>query len=152
MKQEELNKTARGIIRNNIYLTLATTDGEDPWASPLFYTVDKEYNFYYISQLNSLHSKNIAMNPSVSFAIFNTRQKEGEGNGVQARGVVKLIKDSQIKEAMKWYKTSFIEMNEENFMGDAPYRLFKITPSNIYILDPDEETDKRVEVFLSNKV
>ncbi|MBI2029943.1 pyridoxamine 5'-phosphate oxidase family protein, partial [Candidatus Gottesmanbacteria bacterium] len=46
----ELNKIAKEIIKKNIYLTLATTDGKIPWSAPLFYAVGNDYHFYFISQ------------------------------------------------------------------------------------------------------
>lgn len=148
-KQDELNKIARYIIKENIYLTLATCDGETPWSAPLFYCVDDNYNFYYISQIDSIHTKHILKNPKVSFSIFDSHDPEGQGNGIQASGNAYLLeKEKDIKEALKHYHTTFISCKPEDFDGSKPYRLFKITHEKIYILDPDTEVDKRIEVFL----
>ena len=109
MEQTELNKIAEKIIRNNIYLTLATTDKKGkPWASPVYYKTDDKFNFYFISQTNSVHIKNILKNTNVSFAIFDSRQPAGQGNGVQRLGKVYLLSDKKLKNALKWYKSSFI--------------------------------------------
>lgn len=146
MKKNELKKMAQKIISSNIYLTLATC-GKRPWASPVYYCVDKNYNFYYISQLNSLHTKNIFSNRKVSFAIFDSHQKEGGGNGVQVEGIAKRIfQDKEIKKALRWYQTRFIDNKPESFKGKKPYRLFKIIPKHFYILNPEVKVDKRVEV------
>lgn len=151
MGQSELDKIAREIIKNNIYLSLATSDGITPWVAPLFYAVDVIYNFYFISQLDSLHSKHILKNPTVAFAIFDSHQPEGSGNGVQGSGKAYLLDESKLPEAMKWYKTTFIEMKPESFTGDAPYRFFKLVPKHFYILDPEAKVDKRVEVNILEK-
>ncbi|MFC1790373.1 pyridoxamine 5'-phosphate oxidase family protein [Patescibacteria group bacterium] len=148
MTQEELNKIARDIVKNNIYLALATAD-DNPWAAPLFYCVDDQYNFYYISQLDSVHTKHLLKNPKVAFAIFDSHDPEGEGNGIQASGKAYLInKPKEIKEALEHYSTTYIDCKPEMFVGDNPYRLFKIVPEKFWILDPRAEVDKRVEVFL----
>lgn len=144
------NEVARKIIKDNIYMTIATADENGtPWATPLFYAIDGSYSFYFISQLASLHSENILKDPSVSFAIFDSHQKEGSGNGVQGSGKVYLLNESEIPEAMKWYKTTFIEMKMESFIGDAPYRFFKLITEHFYIQDTEAKVDRRVEVFPS---
>lgn len=147
MTQEELNNIGRDIVRNNIYLTLATSDSE-PWAAPMYYCIDDKFNFYFISQMDSVHIQHILKNLKVAFAIFDSHSPEGEGNGIQGSGKVYPLKEDDFSEAFKWYKTKFIDLKPENLKGEAPYRLFKIVPEHFYILDPESNLDKRVEVFL----
>lgn len=149
MEQKQLNKIARDIVKSNIYLTLATVGEKNtPWAAPLFYAVDDKYNFYFISQMDSLHTRHVLKDPKVAFAIFDSHQPEGTGNGVQGSGEAYLLKESEIPEAMKWYETTFVEMKLESFTGSASYRFFKLIPEHFYVLDPGAEVDKRVEVNL----
>lgn len=151
MKQNELNRLAADVIKNNIYLTLATTDGKTPWSSPLFYCVDSDYNFYFISQMDSVHTQNILVNPKVAFSIFDSHVPEGKGNGIQASGSVSLLKNmSEIEEALKYYHTTFVKCTSDDFDGSKPYRLFKLIPDKFYVLDPDADVDKRVEVKLKH--
>lgn len=148
MNQARLVEIAKEIIKSNIYLTLATSDGT-PWIAPLLYAVDDKYNFYYISQMNSLHTKHILKIPTVAFAIFDSHQKEGTGNGVQGAGkAYVLTTDGELEKAMKWYHTTFVEMKPETFKEPNPYRFFKIVPEHFYVLDPEAKVDKRVEVHL----
>lgn len=147
MTQQQRNQLARDIIKSNIYLTLGTTDGE-PWVAPVYYCVDDKYNFYFMSQMDSLHSQHILNNPVVAFAIFDSHQKEGTGNGVQGKGRAYLLKEEEWDEALRWYHTTFIELTKED-LANSPYHFFKIIPETFYILDPDEKhVDKRVEVNL----
>ena len=150
MKQKELNEIAKNIIKENIYLTLATTKDNLPWSAPLFYAIDKKCTFYFISQLDSLHTKHLLKNPAIAFSIFDSHQKEGRGNGVQGSGKAYLLPDEDIREALKWYHTTFIELKPETFKAPNPYRFFKLIPDHFYILDPDANVDKRVEVFLKS--
>lgn len=150
MKQNDLNDLARQIIQENCYLTLGTTDGKAPWVAPVYYGVDEKFNFYFISQMNTLHIRHAMKNNSVAFAIFDSHQKEGTGNGVQGSGRVDLLPEDELKEAFKWYHTTFVEMKPESFTASAPYRFFKIIPNHFYVLDPDAKVDKRVEVFLTS--
>lgn len=149
MTQDELTRIARDIIKNNIYLTLGTADGLIPWTAPLFYAVSDDYTFYFISQMDSLHTQHVLKNPQIGFSIFDSHQKEGSGNGVQASGKAYLLKYEELTEAFKWYHTTFVEMTPETFKAPAPYRLFKIIPEHFYVLDPTAPTDKRIEVFFT---
>lgn len=97
------------------------------------------------------HSKHIIKNPTAAFAIFDSHQQEGTGNGVQGSGKAYLLDESKLPEAMKWYKTTFIEMKPDSFRGDAPYRFFKLVPEHFYVLDPEAKVDKRVEVNILEK-
>lgn len=149
MTQEELNKIAKEIINNNIYLTLATSD-KLPWAAPLYYCKDDDFNFYFISQMQSVHIKHLLKNPEVAIAIFDSNAPEGEGNGVQASGKAMLLEsEEEIIDALKYYHTSFISCSPKDFDGSKPYRLFKVISDKFFVLDPEAEVDKRVEVFLS---
>jgi len=149
MTHDELNQLTKDIIAKNIYLTLSTTDGDLPWSAPLFYCTDNDYNFYYISQMDSLHTLHILKNPNVAFAIFDSHAKEGQGNGVQASGKTRLLEsDDEIREALNYYHSTFIECKPGDFTGGKPYRIFKISPDKFYVLDPDADVDKRVEVNL----
>ncbi|MEK7504098.1 MAG: pyridoxamine 5'-phosphate oxidase family protein [Patescibacteria group bacterium] len=141
-------ETAKVIIKNNIYLSLSTTINLIPWVAPLYYAVSDNYTFYFISQLDSLHTQHILKNPQIAFAIFDSHQKEGTGNGVQGSGKAYLLKEEELPEAFKWYHTTYIEMKAESFKEPAPYRFFKIIPEHFYVQDPDAPTDKRVEVQL----
>lgn len=148
MTQDQFNQIAKDIVKNNIYLTLATTSKDKPWASPVYYDIDEHFNFYYISQLNSLHTKHILKNPYVAFAIFDSRQKADTGNGVQGEGKVYLLKNNELEKAFKIYRSNYIPKTIDNFTKKTSYRFFKIVPEKLYILNPEAKVDKRVEVFI----
>ena len=140
---------AKYIIRTNIYCTLATADKKGTaWASPVTYAIDDAFTFYFISQPSSRHTKNLLSNPNIACAIFDSHQKEGTCVGVQIAGKVYQLKDEELPEACRWYKSNYVEVKPETFQGNNPYRFFKIIPKHIYILDPDAATDKRAEVFI----
>ncbi|OGD63036.1 hypothetical protein A2160_05320 [Candidatus Beckwithbacteria bacterium RBG_13_42_9] len=148
MTEQKLHKLARKIIKRNIYMTLATADRR-PWASPVFYGTDGQLNFYYASLKDAVHSRNIAKNGQVAFAIFDSHQKEGTGNGVQGYGQAKQLRGLEVLRALRWYHTSFFPHNLETFRKVGYYRLYKITPQEFYVLDPDAKVDKRVAVKLN---
>ena len=149
MNTIDLDTTAKVIIDGNIYLTLATTNGMTPWISPVFYCADKQYNLYFISQPTSLHSRYLKKNKQAAFAIFDSHQPEGTGNGVQGSCFVEKVKGKAVDNALKFYKTSFIPLNRQSLSGKNPYRLYKLVPNKVFVLDPSSKVDKRVKVQLN---
>lgn len=53
------SQIATQTIKDNLYLTLATTDGTKPWVSPVYYAENEQYELIFISDKNSLHARNI---------------------------------------------------------------------------------------------
>ncbi|HRN86285.1 MAG TPA: pyridoxamine 5'-phosphate oxidase family protein [Candidatus Dojkabacteria bacterium] len=148
-KAEKIKNRFKEIINSNNYLSLATINGEEPWVCTLYYCIDKHFNIYFISQIDTLHVENILINPKVAFTIFDSHQREGEGNGIQGSGRVEILKDEKIDEGLKTYQTSFIDLNRETLTEPFKYRLCKLIPEKFYILDPDSDEDKRVLVKLN---
>src|SRR5438045_2911552 len=82
----EFTEIVKKILDTNIYLTMATVHGTEPWANAVFFAADKNYNLYFTSYTNSLHLKNLTMNPNVGVTIFDSHQPAGTGEGVQITG------------------------------------------------------------------
>lgn len=145
-------ETVKQIITDNIYLTLATSHTK-PWAAPLFYCTDFNFNFYFISQMDSLHAQHISKDPNVAFAIFDSTVEEGKGIGIQGSGIVELLESVEsIKEGLKYYHTTFVPCNVGYFSGVNPYRLYKLIPTAFYTQDPNASVDKRVEVPINELI
>lgn len=145
-----LKQIAQKILKSNIYLSLSTCAQNKPWISPVFYHVGVGGELYFASQPTSVHCQNIAKNPKIAFAIFDSHQKEGTGVGIQASGIAQILDArSQILEALKYYHTDFFKVSASKFMGRSKYRLYKITPTVFYLNDPRVKTDRRVEIRLS---
>ncbi len=142
-----LVQLAQRYIKENIYLTLAT-QGKTPWAAPLYYCRGPKNALYVASQPSSRHIRNLRYNPHVAFAIFDSHAPEGQGNGVQGSGTLSVCQGERLKEALRYYHTSFFPCSEDTFKK-GPYRIYKIQPRHLYILDPEEtQVDTRIEVQL----
>lgn len=147
MKRKNLRAIVKGIIQDNQYLSLATSDRKGKaWVSPVYYCCDSNYNFYYASQVSSVHSKNIFKNPTVAYAIFDSTAPEGTGIGVQIAGKARIVQDKELAQALPYYHSQFV--TPEMLTEKGPYKIFKIIPQKIFIQDPDAKVDKRVAVKL----
>ncbi len=69
----------RSIIREGRYLSLATTDGSDPWVAPVEYVADAALNLYFVSLHASRHAQHIDANPTVAVAIFDLVSRSSPG-------------------------------------------------------------------------
>lgn len=150
------SQIAKKIISENLYLSLATLKDSVPWNTALFYAADENNNFFCVSTKNTIHVKNIELNPDVAFTIFNSTEKPGDINGVQASAKAYLVEPKEIIHAATTiYKKRFAKtpsdikkyLSPDLYIGSAALRLIKIVPSKIFILDPTNKgSDDRVEV------
>ncbi len=135
-----LNKRAKEIIEEILYITIATSskDGQ-PWNSPVYSAYDENYNFYWASWKENQHSKNIAENPNVFIVIFNSKVAEGTGDGVYVKATAQMLtEEGEISQALKFLdgrvgkkkdsKTRIVE-----FQGDNPRRVYKAVPEKFWI-------------------
>jgi uncharacterized protein YhbP (UPF0306 family) len=154
-----MTQKAKKIIVSNKYLTLATADAQGiPWAAPLFYAYDDEYNFYFLSAKDSLHAEHIEVNHRVALAIFDSTVPLGEGDGVQIEGHAEMAGFSELPRIIHlYYKQRFVDIKErarhthgvEDFAGLAIRRFYKVVPIRAYTLDTDATSvDRRVEIDL----
>jgi len=146
----KLDTIAKKILQSNIYMTLATVDKNGvPWASPVYYCMDENCNFYFISSPKSRHIRNLKHTNRASFAIFDSHQPEGTGNGIQGSGVVHELANGDLLEGLKHYHTSFFKVVTAMFQGKAFYRMYKLEPRELFVLDPEKNVDARVSVLIS---
>lgn len=146
---------ARQIIKDNNYLVLATSDlHSQPWASPVFYTYDDHYNFYFLSAVDSKHAENIIANKRISFAIFDSSQKVGTADGVQADAEAKLVGKSEVQKVIELYSDRLFPIpnippteryDPDSYTEPSEFRFFKIVPTTLYVTG----IDRRVEVDLN---
>lgn len=135
----------REVITDNRYLTLATTDGEEPWVAPIEYLHDEQFTFYFFSTDDSRHSRHIEQNPTVAIAIFDTTQPEYSADlsvslrGVQIRAAARRLSSEEYPEAV----SAAIDALE---LPMPPYSVYQIVPSAVYVPKVRNGVNVRVEV------
>ncbi|MDD3647633.1 MAG: pyridoxamine 5'-phosphate oxidase family protein [Candidatus Dojkabacteria bacterium] len=151
------NLLAASILRDNIYITIATSNKKsDPWVSPLFTAYDRNLSFYWISPKDAVHSQNIRDNEKIAIVCFDSHAPKWEGVGVYLSAVAyRVINPIEI---VKGLKLIFKRLNEKlppvkNFRGKFGYRLYCAKPQDIsittYKVVNDEEVDARKALSLS---
>lgn len=131
--------------------------GKNPWVSPVVYAYDKNWNFYFVSIPDSRHCLNMRANKSIAMAIFDSKQKLGEGIGLQMEGIVNEVKLTELpKAALIYFKRKYpfgrmrhtFDTALKKLLNDKLYRFYKIIPSKIWINDPESRIDVRIQIRL----
>jgi uncharacterized protein YhbP (UPF0306 family) len=144
----ELESRAAAVIETNKYMTLATVDGDGrPWATPVYFTPDGHTHLYWASSPDAQHSRNLAANPVVSIAIFDSTVAIGQGKAVYFTADVQLVPEAELAECARLFCGRLPELREftpEELKAPADLRLYRATVTGAWILiragDPDYGT------------
>jgi hypothetical protein len=148
----DLGATARAIIDANLYMALGTADETGrPWVSPVYFAPAGYTEFYWVSSPEVTHSRNLAARPQVSIVVFDSRAPIGTGQGVYMAGSAEQLSGddldrggagvsnrSETHGGRRW--------TQEDVQPPAPYRLYRATASEHWVLDPDGHPDHRTPV------
>src|SRR6266567_232260 len=140
MADQLLIQKAKEIIEKIKYITIATASKDGtPWNSPVYSAFDEKYNFFWASDQNGQHSKNIAVNNKIFLVIYDSTVPEGTGVGVyiQARAY-KLDNPKEIDRGLKYLdgrvnKTKYPHTRNSQFQNDKPRRVYKAEPEKIWL-------------------
>lgn len=118
------------------HLMALSTVEEMPWASTVFFVADEALNLYFVSDPSSTHSSQIAKNPQVAVAIFDSRQNVSDQKiGVQIKGRAAQVTDPKsIREALRLWNThnpgfEHVITAENMAKGSIHSKVYKISPA-----------------------
>jgi uncharacterized protein YhbP (UPF0306 family) len=146
------------IFKANRYLSLATTSVGSPWVAPLAYVLLPDFSMVFYSAKDSRHALNIEKHPQVAAAIFDSTKSSDDVDGIQLTGIVEEVGATELPKVMELYfALSFPDATIRarwirpisDFVGNAPQRFYKLTPTQIFTIDLDShKIDRRIEVDL----
>lgn len=160
MNKENPQSIAKRIIEENRYMTLSTASlGGKPWISPVFFSYDEQFNLYWVSNKEALHSKLIRTNPQVAIVIFNSQALDREIDAVYIEATVHELESSEdIDVAVKVLdrriqKDIFRVKSIQAVTNDAVWRIYRAIPNAVSKLTEGEYingqyVDKRVDLAL----
>jgi hypothetical protein len=141
--------TAREILSSNLYLTLATADEDGrPWASPVYFASEDYDDFYWVSDPEAQHSRNLAVRPRASAVVFDSQVPIGTGQAVYMAFVVEPVGPAELERGIAVFsRVSVSHGGREWTVADvtepARLRLYRATASDWWELDA---TDRRIAV------
>lgn len=142
---EQVTEIVRDIVKDNTYLTLATSDSGGPWCAPVQYVSDDDLNLYFVSLPESRHMTHVMTNPSVAVAIFDSQQPPFTSRGVQIEGTA----DAYSKTDNPFVRIGGFDW-PDNLQDLVPgYVAVRITPVRFYLprfIVDGVQRDERVEV------
>ena len=90
-------------------LMAIATYGDAPWTATVYYIVDDNLNFYFLSSSSSQHGQDIARNKRVAANVFDSHQRVTDKKaGVQLWGICTIVQsEEKIEWVLKrWHKTN----------------------------------------------
>lgn len=145
--------TARSILDENDYMTLATADAAGrPWAAPVWYAHDSYRRYLWVSRPDARHSRHLDARPQVGIVIFDSTVAPFEGQAVYIEATARRVADDDLDRSIGVYarrseSRGAGEWKREDVVAPADLRLYEATVSAIYVLD---EHDQRVPVEIDS--
>jgi len=141
-RRPELGDIAGAIIDANLYMTLGTAGEDDwPWVTPVYYSAGEYSEFYWVSDPEATHSRNIAARPHVSIVIFNSQTPIGTAQAVYMSGVAEELTGVDRDRGIEVFSRGAHAQGAGTWTSDrvqppARLRLYRATVSQHSILCP----------------
>ncbi|MDR3492860.1 MAG: pyridoxamine 5'-phosphate oxidase family protein [Gammaproteobacteria bacterium] len=148
---------ANSIIKNILYLTLATSDSNNnPWNSPVYCAFDKSLDFFWMSASESQHAINIRNNGKAFGVIYDSSVPHGQGFGVYFNGVaVEYNADNidKIKQGIEILGDRIDAAKRptpEDYLAPNPRRVYGLHAHsfwvNVFVKQDGKYIDKRIDI------
>ena len=138
--QVTVSDQVRDYIVRHDTMTLSTTMKGKPWATPVFYQVDEDLRFYFVSDVTTRHIENALHNASVALAIYDQHQAWEEIQGVQIEGHLSRVADDDLPrvEALYFEKFPFVEnILKGDVSGEAGKVRDGFLTAHFYVVTPE---------------
>lgn len=141
----DLEALVRRVIDENVYMTLATADGDgQPWGSPVFFAADAYRHFYWVSSPDVTHSHNLVQRPQVGIVIFNSRTPVGTAGttAVYMTAVAGEVPAAELAHGLSIYpgppSRGARPFTLDDVQPPGPFRLYRAAVSEHFVLCPRE--------------
>ncbi len=131
-----------------------STGSDKPWTSNVYYTVDDDFNLYFLSEPESKHCTDIKENPNISCSIADSNQKVTDKKvGAQIQGtIIQLTDVEQINQVLdSWNKVNpgFENIiNWDNMQKKViKSKVYKVKPTLIKFLNEELYGPEGTEKF-----
>jgi len=143
---------AKYLIANVDYMTIATANSNGkPWVSPVGFIADKRNNLFWVSNQDSVHSKNISNRPEVAIVIVG-KLPDGSTDGLYFDATAsEITAEDEIEYAIKVLvrrpKDPKFDINSiSQVRGTAVWRVYKAIPLSISKRSDETKNDQAITV------
>jgi nitroimidazol reductase NimA-like FMN-containing flavoprotein (pyridoxamine 5'-phosphate oxidase superfamily) len=134
---------ARALLDTNRYLTLGTVDPDGrPWTSPVCFAASGLREFYWSSVTDAAHSRNLIERPQVSLVVFDSTVPPYHGRALYAAGTACELQGHDLERELRVFTGARdrggTELTRDDVTGSSPYRLYRATATDLWVLCPRE--------------
>jgi nitroimidazol reductase NimA-like FMN-containing flavoprotein (pyridoxamine 5'-phosphate oxidase superfamily) len=151
----DFSDMARDIIESNRYMVLGTADDAGvPWVTPVWFAQSDYRRFIWVSSPDRRHSRNVRARPEVSIVLFDSHVAVGSARAVYMSARAEELTGADLERDVALFDTASQAQGLtrrwglEDMLAPAPYRLYRATVSQHWVLDPHSSPDDRAEVTL----
>jgi nitroimidazol reductase NimA-like FMN-containing flavoprotein (pyridoxamine 5'-phosphate oxidase superfamily) len=151
---DDLTAVVRGIVDENAYMTLATADETGrPWPSPVWFAAEGYGDYYWVSTLETRHSRNLRARPELGIVIFDSRVPPGTGQALYMEATARELEGGELEAGIEVFSRVSEERlgpawSLEEVVAPAAHRLYRATATRHFALDKDVRSrDERTVVY-----
>lgn len=144
MNRSELEQRIKDLLRSRSVLTLAVSDEDGVWSSPVYYA-SEGFDLYFVSDPASRHCRSASEGPAVAASTYDDSAGWEKIRGLQMEGTVELVPDSELQKVRKAYIArfpfteifflQFDKLEPEIAERAASVRFFRFRPGRIVLVD-----------------
>ena len=148
---DQLRRDILDYLAAHNVMTIASCDGNVPWAAAVFYASD-EFDLYFFSNPKSRHGGNMAANPVVSAAIHEDYSDWRAIRGIQLEGRAERLRSLKLQARFWEVYVGKFPFVKQFFGGGGPgggtsgiadllkaklagVKLYRIVPRTLYYID-----------------
>jgi hypothetical protein len=140
---DDLDAHARALIDANLYATLGTADSQgNPWVSPVYFATADYAEFYWVSDRDATHSRNIAERPQLSMVIFDSTVPTYSGRAAYLAAAATELTGRDLDRGIEIYPgppaRGATGLERDDVTPPSSYRLFRATVTAAFVLCPRE--------------
>lgn len=130
---DRLERVARRLMSAAPLCALATASvGGRPHINHMYFASSGWFDVYWISDADSIHSRNLTKNPSAAVTVYDSHQTWGRADrGMQLFGTAGVVTGRAAAEAAKAYSARFKDFDVDS--TDLPYYRFR--PRTVKLFD-----------------
>ncbi len=143
MTGNDLTAHAHALLDTNRYLTIGTTDADGrPWTTPVYFAPAPGWQFYWMSETDTRHSRNIIERPEVSLLVFDSAVPPRHGRALYGLGTARELTADEVDSALQTYPgpshRGATPTTRAEVTGSSSYRLYRATADELWVLCPRE--------------
>jgi hypothetical protein len=143
MATDDIAAHAATLLDANGFLTLGTVDPDGrPWTTPVYFAAAGLSEFYWSSETDAVHSRNLTERPHVSIVVFDSSVRPYHGRALYAVGEAYELRGDDLDRGLQVYRgpddRGASALTLDDVTGSSPYRLYRATATDLWVLCPRE--------------